>query len=76
MLAQQLPVRRALHQLPLGAYQSGWHGTALQVEAGLVRTMPVTVLDFEGHTYVQATHGASRWGRNLKAAEEVTVVHS
>lgn len=41
-----------------------------------MRTMPVTVLDFEGHTYVQATHGASRWGRNLKAAEEVTVVHS
>ncbi|MGH8997107.1 MAG: nitroreductase family deazaflavin-dependent oxidoreductase [Acidimicrobiales bacterium] len=44
--------------------------------SGIERTMPVTVLDFEGHTYVQATYGASGWGRNLQAAEEVTVVHS
>jgi deazaflavin-dependent oxidoreductase (nitroreductase family) len=44
--------------------------------SGIERTMPVTVLDFEGHTYVQATYGASGWGRNLRAAEEVTVVHS
>jgi deazaflavin-dependent oxidoreductase (nitroreductase family) len=43
---------------------------------GIERTMPVTVLNFEGHTYVQATYGASGWGRNLKAAEKVTVVHS
>jgi deazaflavin-dependent oxidoreductase (nitroreductase family) len=44
--------------------------------SGIERTMPVTVLDFEGHTYVQATYGASGWGRNLKAAEKVTVVYS
>ncbi len=44
--------------------------------SGIERTMPVTVLDFDGHTYVQATYGASGWGRNLRAAEEVTVVHS
>jgi deazaflavin-dependent oxidoreductase (nitroreductase family) len=44
--------------------------------SGTERTMPVTVLDFEGHTYVQATYGASGWGRNLRAADEVTVVHS
>jgi len=44
--------------------------------SGIERTMPVTVLDFEGRTYVQATYGASGWGRNLRAAEEVTVVHS
>jgi deazaflavin-dependent oxidoreductase (nitroreductase family) len=43
---------------------------------GIERTSPVTVLDFEGHTYVQATYGASGWGRNLRAAEEVTMVHS
>jgi deazaflavin-dependent oxidoreductase (nitroreductase family) len=43
---------------------------------GIERTMPVTVLDFEGRTYVQATYGASGWGRNLQAAETVTVVHS
>jgi deazaflavin-dependent oxidoreductase (nitroreductase family) len=44
--------------------------------SGRERTMPVTVLDFEGHLYVQATYGASGWGRDLRAAEEVTVVHS
>jgi len=44
--------------------------------SGIERTMPVTVLDFEGHTYVQATYGASGWGRNLRAAEEVTMVQS
>src|SRR5207253_10776581 len=38
--------------------------------SGIERPMPVTVLDFEGHTYVQATYGASGWGRNLKAAED------
>jgi deazaflavin-dependent oxidoreductase (nitroreductase family) len=44
--------------------------------SGIERTMPVTLLDFEGHTYVQATYGATGWGRNLRAAEQVTVVHS
>jgi deazaflavin-dependent oxidoreductase (nitroreductase family) len=44
--------------------------------SGIERMMPVTVLDFEGHTYVQATYGALGWGRNLRAAEEVTVIHS
>lgn len=44
--------------------------------SGIERTTPVTVLDFEGHTYVQATYGASGWGRNLRAAEAVTVVYS
>jgi deazaflavin-dependent oxidoreductase (nitroreductase family) len=43
---------------------------------GIERTMPVTVLDFEGHSYVQATYGASGWGRNLRAADQVTVVYS
>ena len=43
--------------------------------SGIERTNPVTVLDFEGHTYVQATYGASGWGRNLRAAEEVTMIH-
>jgi deazaflavin-dependent oxidoreductase (nitroreductase family) len=42
--------------------------------SGVERTMPVTVLDFEGHTYVQATYGASGWGRNLRAAEAVTMI--
>ena len=44
--------------------------------SGIERTIPVAVLDFEGRTYVQATYGASGWSRNLRAAEEVTVVHS
>jgi deazaflavin-dependent oxidoreductase (nitroreductase family) len=44
--------------------------------SGIERAVPVGVLDFEGHAYVQATYGASGWGRNLRAAEEVTVVHS
>lgn len=29
--------------------------------SGIERTSPVTVLDFEGHTYVQATYRASGW---------------
>lgn len=44
--------------------------------SGIERTMPVTELDFEGHTYVQATYGAWGWGRNLREAQEVTVVRS
>ncbi len=44
--------------------------------SGIERTIPVTLLDFEGRTYVQATYGASGWGRNLRAAKQVTVVHS
>jgi deazaflavin-dependent oxidoreductase (nitroreductase family) len=44
--------------------------------SGIERTTPVTVLDFEGHIYVQATYGASGWGQNLRAADEVTVVYS
>jgi deazaflavin-dependent oxidoreductase (nitroreductase family) len=44
--------------------------------SGIKRASPVTVLDFEGHTYVQATYGARGWGRNLRAAEEVTMVGS
>jgi hypothetical protein len=33
------------------------------------------MLDFEGHTYVQATYGAAGWARNLRAAGEATVLH-
>jgi deazaflavin-dependent oxidoreductase (nitroreductase family) len=42
--------------------------------SGIERIMPVTMLDFEGHIYVQATYGASGWGRNLRAAAEVTMI--
>jgi hypothetical protein len=38
--------------------------------------MPVTVPNFQGHKYIQATYGASGLGRNLRAAVEVTVVPS
>jgi deazaflavin-dependent oxidoreductase (nitroreductase family) len=44
--------------------------------SGIERPMPVTLLDFEGHEYVQATYGASGWGRNLRAANRITVIHS
>src|SRR5215469_17944231 len=36
--------------------------------SGIERTTPVTMLDFEGHSYVQATYGAAGWARNLRAA--------
>jgi deazaflavin-dependent oxidoreductase (nitroreductase family) len=42
--------------------------------SGIERTMPVTLLDFEGHSYVQATYGAPGWGRNLRAAGEATMI--
>ena len=42
--------------------------------SGTERTTPVTLLDFEGHSYVQATYGASGWGRNLRAAGEATMI--
>ncbi len=35
---------------------------------------PVTLLDFEGDSYVQATYGAPGWGRNLRAVGEATVI--
>jgi deazaflavin-dependent oxidoreductase (nitroreductase family) len=43
--------------------------------SGIERTVPVTLLDFEGRRYVQATYGAGGWARNLRAAGEATVVH-
>jgi deazaflavin-dependent oxidoreductase (nitroreductase family) len=42
--------------------------------SGIERTTPVTLLDFEGHSYVQATYGAPGWGRNLRAAGEATMI--
>jgi deazaflavin-dependent oxidoreductase (nitroreductase family) len=42
--------------------------------SGSERTTPVTLLDFEGHSYVQATYGAPGWGRNLQAAGEATII--
>jgi deazaflavin-dependent oxidoreductase (nitroreductase family) len=42
--------------------------------SGTERTTPVTLLDFEGHSYVQATYGAPGWGRNLQAAGEATMI--
>jgi deazaflavin-dependent oxidoreductase (nitroreductase family) len=42
--------------------------------SGTERTTPVTLLDFEGHSYVQATYGAAGWGRNLRSAGEATVI--
>ena len=44
--------------------------------SGIERATPVTLLDFEGHEYVQATYGASGWGRNLRAANRIIVIHS
>jgi deazaflavin-dependent oxidoreductase (nitroreductase family) len=41
---------------------------------GTERTTPVTLLDFEGRSYVQATYGAPGWGRNLRAAGEAIVI--
>ena len=42
--------------------------------SGTERTTPVALLDFEGHSYVQATYGAPGWGRNLRAAGEATMI--
>src|ERR1700722_15015666 len=42
--------------------------------SGTERTTPVTLLDFEGHSYVQATYGAPGWGRTLRAAGEATII--
>ena len=43
---------------------------------GIERTTPVTLLDFDGRLYVQATYGAVGWARNLRAAGEATVIHA
>jgi len=43
-------------------------------KSGIERTTPVTVLATDGHVYVQATYGATGWGRNLRAVGEATVV--
>ena len=33
--------------------------------SGIERTTPVGMLDFDGHSYVQASYGAAGWARNL-----------
>jgi deazaflavin-dependent oxidoreductase (nitroreductase family) len=43
--------------------------------SGMERTTPVAMLDFDGHSYVQASYGATGWARNLRAAGEATVIH-
>jgi deazaflavin-dependent oxidoreductase (nitroreductase family) len=44
--------------------------------SGIERTTPVAMLDFDGHSYVQASYGATGWARNLRAAGEATVIYS
>jgi deazaflavin-dependent oxidoreductase (nitroreductase family) len=43
--------------------------------SGIERTTPVGMLDFDGHSYVQASYGATGWARNLRAAGEATVIY-
>jgi deazaflavin-dependent oxidoreductase (nitroreductase family) len=43
--------------------------------SGIERTTPVAMLGFEGHSYVQASYGATGWARNLRAVGEATIVH-
>ena len=43
--------------------------------SGIEHTTPVAMLDFDGHSYVQATYGAVGWAQNLRAAGEATVIH-
>ena len=42
--------------------------------SGIERTTPVAMLEFDGHSYVQATYGAVGWARNLRAAGEATII--
>jgi deazaflavin-dependent oxidoreductase (nitroreductase family) len=42
--------------------------------SGIERTTPVTLLEFEERSYVQATYGATGWGRNLRTAGEAIVI--
>jgi deazaflavin-dependent oxidoreductase (nitroreductase family) len=42
--------------------------------SGIERSTPVTMLDLDGHQYVQATYGHEGWARNLRAAGEATIV--
>jgi deazaflavin-dependent oxidoreductase (nitroreductase family) len=44
--------------------------------SGIERTTPVAMLDFDGHSYVQASYGAMGWARNLRAAGEATIIYS
>jgi deazaflavin-dependent oxidoreductase (nitroreductase family) len=38
--------------------------------SGIERSTPVGTLDIDGRWYVQASHGATDWARNLRAAGE------
>jgi deazaflavin-dependent oxidoreductase (nitroreductase family) len=42
--------------------------------SGIERTTPVAMLDFDEHSYVQASYGAVGWARNLRAAGEATII--
>jgi deazaflavin-dependent oxidoreductase (nitroreductase family) len=44
--------------------------------SGIEGTTPVAMLDFDGHSYVQASYGATGWARNLRAAGEATIIYS
>ena len=44
--------------------------------SGIERTTPVAMLEVDGHSYVQATYGATGWGQNLRAAGEARVTTS
>jgi deazaflavin-dependent oxidoreductase (nitroreductase family) len=43
--------------------------------SGTERTTPVAMLDVDGHSYIQATYGATGWARNLRAAGKATVIY-
>jgi deazaflavin-dependent oxidoreductase (nitroreductase family) len=42
-------------------------------QSGMPRTVPVSLLEFEGRRFVQASYGAAGWAANLRAAGEATM---
>jgi deazaflavin-dependent oxidoreductase (nitroreductase family) len=42
--------------------------------SGKPRTVPVSLLEFDGRQFVQASFGGSGWAANLRAAGEATII--
>ncbi len=43
--------------------------------SGKIRTVPIGMVDLDGHWYVQASYGETGWVANLRADGEATVTH-
>ncbi len=71
-LANPLARRMILAGLPTGAPNINLAVRGRR--SGIVRTIPVSLLELDGRLFVQSSYGGAGWPRNLRAAGEASII--